>query len=61
MRQTRRWFGSVDRVTIADQPLHQVAVPVDLAVEVGVLGLVGAARDDRDDPLAPERVEQPSR
>jgi hypothetical protein len=59
MRQTWRWFGPVDRVSVADQPLHQVAVPVDLAVEVGVLGLVGAARDDRDDPLG-ERPATPS-
>src|SRR3954466_7324852 len=44
---------------LADEPLDQVAPPVGLAVEVGVLGLVGPARDDRRDTLPAQGVEQP--
>ena len=45
---------------LADQPFDQVALPVALAVEVGIARLVDPVRDDRDDLFAVQHVEQPS-
>lgn len=43
----------------AHEPLDGIASPVGAAIEVGVLGLIGAAQDDRHDPLATQGIEQP--
>jgi hypothetical protein len=49
---------AAELLQVADQPCDGIALPVRLAIEVRVLGLVGAARDDRFDALATERPEQ---
>src|SRR5512143_3053621 len=44
---------------LADEPLDPVALPIGLAIAIGVLRLVGPARDNRDDALAAQDLEQP--
>src|SRR3712207_8588796 len=55
------FFNDTATTEIYTLSLHDALpiCPVRLAVEVGVVGLVGPARDHRDDPFPAQGVEQP--
>jgi hypothetical protein len=46
-----------ERLQLPDQALDEVPSPIGIAVEVGILGLVGAVWDDRKIALAAQRLE----
>jgi hypothetical protein len=46
-----------ERLQLPDQALDEVPSRIGIAVEVGILGLVGAVWDDRKTALAAQRLE----